>query len=155
MLEINQKFPSFNLKNAQGNICSLENYKGKFLVVFFYAKNNTSACTNEVIAFNDSAEKFFELNANIIGISRDTISSHKNFAEKLSLKYDLLSDPERAFIENCGLLKDKKMYGKPVKGTIRSTFILDENAVIKASWIDLKVPGHVEEVLEKLKIMKK
>ena len=154
MLEVNEKFPAFELLNKEGKTCSLEDYSGQWLIIFFYSKDGTSACTKEVDTFGEQQNTFTKENATIIGISGDSIKTHANFSQKHNIKYDLLSDPGRNFINSIGLLKDKKMYGKAVKGVVRSTFILDPKGIIKALWTAVKVDGHVEEVLQKLKDLK-
>lgn len=151
MLEIGSVFPDFTLNNHEGIKKTLESYKKKWLVLFFYSKDNTSACTKEVEDFGALYADFQAAGAEVAGISRDTEKTHANFIKKLGIAYELLSDPDRSFIESIGLLKDKTMYGKPVKGVNRSTFIISPDGIIKAAWTGVKVPNHAQEVLNKLK----
>lgn len=155
MLSNDNEFPNFTLTNQYGEKRDLKDYSSQWLVIFFYSKDNTSGCTKESTDFNEQAQEFAKLGAKIIGISGDSVKTHYNFSQKLSLTYEIFSDPGRAFIDSIGLLKDKKMYGKPVKGVNRSTFIIDPKGVIKASWSNVKVPGHVEEVLSTFKNLTK
>lgn len=130
---------------------SLEDYKGKFLVLYFYPKDNTSGCTKEANDFSRLYDDFMKLDTEIVGISKDSISSHNKFIEKENIPYELLSDKDRIVHENFEVLKPSKMYGKDVIKTIRSTFIFDKDSNLIKEYRDVKVDGHAEEVLEFIK----
>ena len=131
MLEKGTKAPDFTLFDKDGNEVSLSDFSGKKIVLYFYPKDNTPGCTRQACAFAESFEKFKELDAVVIGISKDSVSSHVKFAEKYSLPFVLLSDPEHKVIEAFGAWQEKKNYGKTYFGTVRSTFIIDENGMIE------------------------
>lgn len=127
----------------------LSNFKGEKVVLYFYPKDNTSGCTQEACDFRDNMNRLIS-KATVIGVSADDINSHKKFKEKQDLNFILLSDTEHKLSEAFGVWGEKSMYGKKYMGMIRSTFILDETGEIKKSWRDVKVKGHVDEVLESL-----
>ena len=124
------------------------------LCFFSIQRDGTSACTQEVQDFNALVNDFQKLTANIAGVSGDSARTHKNFSEKHGVRYSLLSDKDRAYIDSLGLLIDKKMYGKPVKGVNRSTYLIDPSGIVKSVWNKVKVPGHAAEVLKKLEELK-
>jgi peroxiredoxin Q/BCP len=117
-------------------------------VLFFYPKDNTPGCTTENIAFRDLHEQFQAAGTEIYGISRDSLRSHEGFKSKLGLPFELISDPEEALCEQFGVMKMKQMYGKTVRGIERSTFVIDAGGQLVKEWRGVKVPGHVDEVLE-------
>ena len=155
VLDKGDKFPDFKMPNQKEEMRSLQDYTGSWLVAFFYSKDNTSACTQEVAEFCDLYKDFAKLGANIIGISRDTVKSHAKFAEKLGIEYDLLTDTDREFAAQTGLLKEKKMYGKPVIGVNRSTFIIDAKGIIQKALYGVKAKDHAKEVLKELNLLNK
>ena len=120
----------------------------KHTVLYFYPKDNTPGCTTESMAFRDLHPQFTALNAEIYGISRDSLRSHENFKAKLGLPFELISDPEEALCLQFGVMKMKNMYGKQVRGVERSTFIIDANGTIVKEWRGVKVANHADEVLE-------
>jgi peroxiredoxin Q/BCP len=122
--------------------------RGKWLVIFFYPKDNTPGCTTEAEQFRDLYPQFSQLNCTIAGISRDGIKSHENFKAKLSLPFELLSDTDETVCQMFGVMKQKNMYGKQVRGIERSTFVFDENSVLRHEWRALKADGHAREVYE-------
>ena len=130
MLEINTQAPEFTLPDKDGNERSLSEFRGKKVVIYFYSRDNTSGCTRQANAFAALHDEFRAIGAEVIGISRDSAASHLRFAEKNSLPFVLLSDPERQAIEAFGVWQEKKLYGKVSMGVVRTTFILDENGVI-------------------------
>ncbi len=146
---------NFCLPDENGNGVCLNDYKGKWIVLYFYPKDNTSGCTREAKDFSQHIHEFEKLNAVVIGISPDSPSSHKKFKEKHSLKVNLLSDEKHEVMEKYGVWKLKKMYGREYYGVVRSTFLISPDGEIVYSWEKVKVKGHVEEVLEKLKEMQK
>ena len=149
MLEINSKAPDFSLPDENGTIHKLSDYLGKKVVLYFYPKDNTSGCTQEACDFRDNINRLTNY-ATVIGVSSDSIKSHKSFKEKQSLNFILLSDPEHKLAEEFGVWKEKSMYGRKYMGIERSTFILDKNGKIEKEWRKVKVKGHVDEVIEYL-----
>ena len=128
---------------------SLEDFKGKRVILYFYPKDNTSGCTQEACDFRDNMNRLTKY-ATVIGVSPDSIKSHKSFKEKQGLNFILLSDPEHQLLEKYGVWKEKSMYGKKYMGVERSTFILDEKGEIIKEWRKVKVKGHVEEIISEL-----
>ena len=123
--------PQFTLPDSSGNMVSLSDFKGRKVVLYFYPKDNTSGCTAQACAFAQSYARFREKDIAVIGISKDSISSHKKFAEKYDLPFILLSDPELTAIKAYGVWQEKKLYGKVSMGVVRTTFIIDENGIIQ------------------------
>ncbi|MBC7859597.1 MAG: peroxiredoxin [Burkholderiaceae bacterium] len=117
-------------------------------VLYFYPKDNTPGCTTESIAFRDLHAQFLQAGAEVYGVSRDSLRSHEGFKAKLALPFELISDPDEALCQMFGVMKQKKMYGKEVRGVERSTFIIDAAGELVKEWRGVKVPGHVDEVLE-------
>lgn len=147
---MSKKAPDFTLPDQNGKEVSLSDYKGKWVVLYFYPKDMTSGCTKEAVGFSEKIDEFTKRNSLVIGISKDTVESHKKFAEKYNLKITLLSDKDAKVIKKYGAWGKKKMYGKETEGTIRSTFIISPEGEILHEWRNVKVDGHVEEVLKKL-----
>lgn len=151
MIKEGMKAPDFKLKNQDGETISLKDYKGKNVVLYFYPKDNTSGCTKEACNFRDEFPKFKNLDAVILGVSPDSVASHKKFAQKYDLPFTLLSDEEKKVLGEYGVWKEKSMYGKKYMGVERTTVIIDENGKIKKIFPKVKVDGHNDEVLEALK----
>jgi len=151
MVEINEKAPDFCLKNQDDENVCLEDFKGKWKIVYFYPKDNTPGCSLEARNFTVSADEFKKQNASIIGISPDSVNSHKNFCEKNNLNITLLSDPEHKTLNDYGVWKPKKMYGREFLGVVRSTFLISPQGKIAHVWPKVKVIGHSDEVMKKLK----
>ena len=145
----------FKLNSNKREGVTLEDFKGKKLVLYFYPKDNTSGCTLEAQEFAEHYEEIKALGAEVVGLSKDTVRTHENFAKKYELPFELLSDLDRVVLEQYDLIKLKKMYGKEVRGTVRSTFIFDENSNLIKEFRDVKAAGHAEEVLEYLKGLEK
>jgi len=143
----------FSLASTGGTTFTLSEVKDKFLVLYFYPKDNTPGCTTESIQFRDMHPQFQNLGCGIYGISRDSLKSHENFKAKLAFPFDLLSDAEEKACAQFGVIKMKNMYGKQVRGIERSTFVLDSKRAIVREWRGVKVPGHVEEVLDFVKTL--
>ncbi len=150
MLASGTPFPSFSLPDQNGQNHSLAQYAGKWLVVYFYPKDNTSGCTCEAQDFAASAQAFAGKQAAIIGVSPDSVSSHTKFAQKLTLPFPLLSDPEHSLLEACGVWQKKKMAGREYMGVVRTTALVDPKGIVRAVWPKVKVDGHVEAVIKKL-----
>ena len=138
--------------DAEGNEkeFSLNDFKGQKVILYFYPKDNTSGCTQEACDFRDNINRLANY-ATLIGVSHDSVKSHKSFKEKQSLNFILLSDPEHKLAEKFEVWKEKSMYGRKYMGIERSTFILDKNGKIEKEWRKVKVKGHVDEVIEYLK----
>ena len=140
------KAPNFTGLIDEGKSVSLSDFKGKFLVIYFYPKDKTSGCTIESQNFRDLKNEFMKLNCEIVGVSRDSLRSHKSFIEKESLNFSLISDPDEDMCNAYEVMKEKSMYGKKYMGIERSTFIIDPDGKLIKEWRGVKVPGHVEEV---------
>lgn len=151
MLEVGKKAPDFSLLNQDEKKISLKDYLGQKVVLYFYPKDDTSGCTKEACSFSDDLPKFNKIDAAILGVSPDSVKSHKKFSEKYKLKFDLLADEEKLVLEKYGVWKEKSMYGRKYMGVERTTFIIDEKGKIKKVFNKVKVEGHNKEVLEALK----
>ncbi len=141
----------FKLESTEEKEKTLSDYNGKYLVLYFYPRDNTKGCTIEANEFSENYEKFKNLDAEIVGISKDTVRSHLRFKEKEKLPFELLADPERVVHKQYDVLKAAKMYGKDVIKTIRSTFVFDKDGNLIKEFRDVKSSGHAEEVLEYIK----
>lgn len=150
MLEKGSQAPDFTLNDKDGNPVSLSDFKGRKVVLYFYPKDNTPGCTRQACAFAGAYERFREKDIAVIGVSRDSVASHVKFAEKYSLPFVLLSDPELKAIEAYGVWQEKRNYGKVSMGVVRTTFIIDEDGVIEAVMPKVKPDTNAAEVLELL-----
>ncbi len=130
MLEIGSKAPDFTLQDQNGQTRSLSDYRGKKVILYFYSKDMTGGCTKQACGFADLYPQFTEKNAVILGVSKDTVASHKKFEEKYGLPFTLLADPEKTAIMAYDVWKEKKLYGKVSMGVVRTTYLIDENGVI-------------------------
>ena len=153
MLEDGQKAPAFCLKDMNDNLVCLDDFKGKWLVIYFYPKDNTSGCTLEAVDFTKASTQFQKLNVSILGISPDSVKSHCNFIEKNSLSIPLFSDPEHQTIEAYNAWVLKKMYGREYLGVGRSTFIIGPDGSIAKIWRKVKVKEHVSDVLKSVEAL--
>ena len=147
------KAKNFSLPASNGKIVSLEDFKGKNVIVYFYPKDNTPGCTTEACSFRDSFEEFQSSETIILGISKDSIKKHNGFIEKHNLPFLLLSDEDGKVCEDYGVWQLKKMMGKEYMGIVRSTFLIDKDGNLVKEWRAVKVNGHIEEVLEFVKEM--
>lgn len=150
-LNVGDKAPSFKLKNQDAKVVSLADLKGKPIVLYFYPKDDTSGCTKEACNFRDEFPKFGKMKAEIIGVSADSVESHKKFAEKYKLPFNLLSDEKKEVVEKYGVWQEKSMYGKKYMGIVRTTFIIDGQGKIRKIFEKVKVDEHNQEVMEALK----
>ncbi len=148
------KEKNFKLPASNGNIVSLEDFKGKNVIVYFYPKDSTPGCTTEACSFRDSFEEFESSDTIILGISKDSIKRHNSFIEKHNLPFLLLSDEEGKVCEDYGVWQLKKMMGKEYMGIVRSTFLIDKEGNLVKEWRAVKVNGHIEDVLQFVKEMK-
>ena len=146
-----KKCPDFLVESTGDKKLSNRDFEGKNLVIFFYPKDNTPGCTLEGQDFRDNYEEFKKFNAEILGVSRDSIKSHVNFIEKQNFPFDLLSDPDEVMCKSFDVMREKSMYGKKYIGVDRSTFLIDSKGMIVKEWRSVKVNGHVLDVLEALK----
>lgn len=145
---------NFSLESTAGEKFNLKDNRGRKLVIYFYPKDSTSGCTREGQDFSKLHHKFLKANAEVVGISRDTLSSHIKFRDKYKFEFHLLSDSEEVACSLFDVIKMKNMYGKKVRGIERSTFVLDEAGKIIKEWRKVKVDGHAAEVLEFLRSAK-
>ena len=153
-LSVGDRAPDFCLPNQNDQEVCLSDLSGKWVVLYFYPKDNTSGCTREAVDFTSHIENFEEMGAVVIGISPDSTKSHRSFIEKKELKLQLLSDGKHEVLEKYGVWQLKKMYGKEYMGVVRSTFLLNPNGEVAHVWRKVRVKGHVDEVLETLKKLK-
>lgn len=145
------KAPDFTLPADGGRTVSLSDFKGKAVVLYFYPKDDTPGCTKEAIGFSEAADAFDAAGAVVIGVSKDTVAKHDKFRDKHELKVILASDAEGDVTERYGAWVEKKMYGKTYMGIERCTFLIGPDGAVKKVWRKVKVPGHVEAVLEAVK----
>ena len=143
--------PDVILPNETGDIIDIKDFRPNMVVLFFYPRDNTSGCTREAKDFTENTELFNNLNINVFGISKDSITSHKKFIKKQNLTIPLLSDEAGSVCEDFGVWKEKSMYGKIYMGIERSTFIIDGSGSVTHEWRKVKVANHVAEVLETVK----
>tara|TARA_B100000282_G_scaffold207293_1_gene152417 strand:+ start:279 stop:740 length:462 start_codon:yes stop_codon:yes gene_type:complete len=143
--------PDVILPNETGDIIDIKDFRPNMVVLFFYPRDNTSGCTREAKDFTENTELFNNLNINVFGISKDSITSHEKFIKKQNLTIPLLSDEAGSVCEDFGVWKEKSMYGKIYMGIERSTFIIDGSGSVTHEWRKVKVANHVSEVLETVK----
>lgn len=151
MLEVGAKAPDFTLKDKDGNDVSLKDFYGKKVVLYFYPKDNTPGCTKQACAFAGTYKGFEELGIQVIGISKDSVKSHANFAAKYNLPFILLADPELQAIQAYDVWKEKKLYGKVSMGVVRTTYIIDESGVIEKVMEKVKPDTNAAEILAYLR----
>lgn len=148
MPNINDKVQHIPLPATGEQTLGTSDFKGRNLVIYFYPKDNTPGCTTESQGFTEHYSAFQNANTDILGVSRDGIKSHENFKAKFDMPFDLLSDKEEALCNYFDVIKEKNMYGRKVMGIERSTFLIDADGVLRQEWRKVRVPGHVEAVLE-------
>jgi peroxiredoxin Q/BCP len=141
------KVADFSLPATGNQAFALSGARGKNLVIYFYPKDNTPGCTTEAQQFRDLYAKFKKANCEVVGISRDSLKSHENFKAKFTLPFELLSDTDETACNLFGVIKQKNMYGKQVRGIERSTFVFDKTGILRQEWRGLKADGHAQEVL--------
>lgn len=154
MLKEGIKAPVFSLPDQNGNKISLSELSGKNIVLYFYPKDDTSGCTKEACQFRDAFPKFKGVNAVILGVSPDSVESHKKFEQKYKLPFRLLSDEKKSVLEKYGVWKEKSMYGRKYMGVERTTFVIGSDGKIKKIFNKVKVPDHDKQVLDALKDLK-
>lgn len=151
-IEIGSHAPDFSLLDSDEHPRNLSEFRGKWIVLYFYPKDNTSGCTLEAIDFTSNLDEFKNLNTEVIGVSPDSSKSHCNFRDKHDLKVTLLSDPEHQLLESYNVWVLKKMYGREYFGVERSTFLIDPEGIVRQIWRKVKVKEHVNNVLNELKL---
>lgn len=150
MLEVGTKAPAFSLPDQNGQVHSLEEYRGKKVILYFYPRDNTPGCTKQACGYSQLYPKFQEKGAVVIGISKDTVASHKRFEEKQGLTFTILSDPELKVIQAYDVWKEKKNYGKVSMGVVRTTYLIDEDGVIIKANDKVKAADDPAKMLEEV-----
>ena len=150
---IGEKAPMFTLPRDGGGSVSLADYAGRTVVLYFYPRDNTPGCTKESIGFSEKADEFEAAGAAIIGVSKDSVASHDKFVAKHDLDITLVSDESGTLCEDMGVWVEKNMYGKKFMGIERATFVIDADGVIREIWRKVKVPGHVDAVMDAVKAL--
>ncbi len=151
MIKEGNKAPAVKLQNQDGKTISLNDFKDQNIVLYFYPKDNTSGCTAQACNFRDEFPKFGKINAAILGISPDSVESHKKFADKYNLPFNLLSDEKKEVLKKYDVWKEKSMYGRKYMGVVRSTFIIDKNQKVRKIFSKVRVADHNKEVMEAIK----
>lgn len=152
-IKVGRKVPDFKLPATGDQTIKFSGLKGKKVVLYFYPKDSTPGCTIEGQNFRDSIKKFKAKNTVILGVSRDTLKSHEKFKENQCFPFELLSDTDETLCKLFNVIKEKNMYGKKIMGIERSTFLIDEEGILRQEWRKVKVEGHVDEVLTAVKAL--
>ncbi len=150
---IDSHITDFELPATGGKTFKLSEQQGKTTVIYFYPKDSTPGCTTEAQQFRDLYPEFTAANCIVAGVSRDSLRSHENFKTKQELPFELLADTDEVLCSQFSVIKEKKLYGKLVRGIERSTFVIDGDGVLRREWRGVKVPGHVQEVLDFVKTL--
>lgn len=144
------RVPDLPLILTSGTPASLHDFRGKWLVLYFYPKDSTPGCTNEGLAFNELLTQFHRAGADVVGVSRDSVRSHQNFTAKQGFRFELASDQDEVLCKAFDVIKQKKLYGREYLGIERTTFLIDPTGVIREVWRPVKIPGHAQAVLDAL-----
>jgi len=147
MLTVGDNAPDFTLSDQDGARITLSDYRGQWVVLYFYPKDNTSGCTREALDFTEYLGEYEKLNARVFGISPDSVQSHQKFIKKHNLKVALLADPDHGALEKYGVWQEKSMYGRKYFGVVRSTCLIDPEGKIAKVWQKVKVTGHADDVM--------
>ena len=150
MLEVGTKAPELSLPDQNGNVHTLEEYRGKKVILYFYPKDNTPGCSKQACGFGELYPQFVEKGAVVLGVSKDSVASHKRFEEKYGLPFTLLSDPELSCIQAYDVWKEKKMYGKVSMGVVRTTYLINENGIIEKAYDKVKAVDNPAQMLGEL-----
>lgn len=153
MVQIGQPIENFELPATGDKTISLQDFRGHTLVLYFYPKDHTPGCTREGQEFRDAYPAFQAAGAAIVGVSRDSVKTHENFRSKQSFPFDLISDTDEILCRRFDVIKEKNMYGRKVMGVERSTFLIDDEGVLRKEWRKVRVPGHVDAVLEAVRAL--
>ena len=153
-VELGKKVPNFTVSSSAGDDFKLSDFKGKKIVLYFYPKDNTPGCTTEGIEFNELLAQFKKQNAEVVGLSRDSLKSHDKFICKFDFKFALLADEDEEVCKLFDVIKEKNMYGKKVMGIERSTFVIDEDQKLVGEFRKIKAQGHAAEMLKFVKTLK-
>ena len=155
MIEVGKKAPAFALESSEGGKVKLADLSGKIVVLYFYPRDNTPGCTLEAQDFRAAVPALAKLGATVLGVSKDSIASHCKFRDKYKLSFPLLTDPDGKVMEAYGAWGDKVLYGKKMKGIIRSTVLIDDKGKVAQHWPKVSVKGHVAEVVAAVKALAK
>lgn len=155
LLEVGMQAPNFKTIDQNGESVTLEQFRGKKVILYFYPKDDTPGCTKEACGFRDNFEKFKKINVEVLGVSVDDEKKHKKFAEKYNLPFRLLADTEKKIVQDYGVWGEKSLYGKKYMGTNRVTYLIDENGKIERVFPKVKPETHAEELLQILSSGKK
>jgi peroxiredoxin Q/BCP len=155
LIEVGKTAPAFNLPDQNGDSHQLKDYRDKWVVLYFYPKDNTSGCTDETCQFRDDFPRFKRAKAIIWGMSPDNVASHLKFATKFKLPFDLLADDQSKICTNYGVWQQKSMYGRKYMGVVRTTYLINPKGKVAARWDKVKVKGHAQDVLSTLKELAK
>ncbi|MBN2601792.1 MAG: thioredoxin-dependent thiol peroxidase [Candidatus Marinimicrobia bacterium] len=147
MLVVGNIAPDFSLMNQDNSEVTLNDYRGQWVVLYFYPKDNTSGCTKEALDFTEHLDEYRKLNAQVFGISPDSVSSHQKFIKKYNLTIDLLADPDHNVLEKYGVWQEKSMYGRKYFGVVRSTYLINPEGKIEKVWEKVSVDGHADAVM--------
>ena len=150
MLEVGTKAPDFTLPDQNGNMHSLSEYRGKKVILYFYPKDNTAGCTKQACGFAERYPQFTEMGAVVLGVSKDSVASHKKFEEKYGLPFTILADPELVAIQAYDVWQEKKNYGKTYMGVVRTTYLIDEEGKIAKAFDKVKAADNPEQMLGEL-----
>ena len=150
-VDVGKAAPSFSLEASNGKKVKLADFAGKWVVLYFYPKDDTPSCTREACSFRDNHKRLEALGAVVLGVSGDDLKSHDKFVHKYDLPFLLLSDPDHAVADKYGVWKEKNMYGRKVMGIERSTFLIDPKGWVVRAWRKVKVEGHVDEILDEVR----
>jgi peroxiredoxin Q/BCP len=151
MVSVGKRVENFTLPASGDQNLSLSDFKGRSLIIYFYPKDNTPGCTTEGQNFRDLYKQFTAAGADILGVSRDSVKTHGNFKTKHGFPFELLSDSEESLCNQFDVIKEKKLYGRTYMGIERSTFLIDSDGVLLQEWRKVRVPGHVQAVLDTVK----
>lgn len=151
MIDTGDRIPDLPLALSSGTAATLGGYAGQWLVLYFYPKDSTPGCTTEGLDFNALLPRFQRAGAAVLGVSRDSLKSHRNFCAKQGFRFDLVSDADGVVCDAFGVVQPKKLYGREYLGIVRSTFLIDPAGVVYEKWQPVKVPGHAQAVLDALK----
>jgi peroxiredoxin Q/BCP len=152
---LNKPLPEFEAVATGGRKFTPQAFAGQIVVLYFYPKDNTPGCTTEAMQFRDHYRDFVKAGAKVFGVSRDNMASHEKFKQSLELPFDLIADTEEKLCHMFGVVKNKIMYGKKVKGIERSTFLIDGDGILRAEWRGMNVAGHVEDILKEVQALNK